>query len=175
MDRSSRFTPEMVKEYVAKGYWTEDTTSRLWEYNAKRFADKEAFVSSRRRLSWSQAKQMSDRLAVGFIRTGLKKGQLLFLLVPNCCESYIIRVACEKAGILCATALMTGLFSSDGLVVVPVSGMVCDRISAASAATRASSSVWRAVATVAFCVSSPGALSSLAANTHSSTISRASP
>ncbi len=107
MGTSSRFTEDMIQEYFAKGYWTEETTSGLWEHNAKRYPDKEAFVSSERRLTWSQVKRMSDSLALGLIRTGLRKGDLLFLLVPNCCESYIIRVACEKAGVLCATAMMT--------------------------------------------------------------------
>jgi non-ribosomal peptide synthetase component E (peptide arylation enzyme) len=97
----------MIKKYFDKGYWTDDTTSSLWELNSIRYPDKEAFVSSKRRLTWLQAKRMSDSLAMGFMESGLVKGELLFLLVPNCCESYIIRVACEKAGVLCATAMMT--------------------------------------------------------------------
>lgn len=107
MNRPIRFTKEMIEEYFAKGYWTEDTTSRLWDQNAKSYPDKEAFVSSQKRLTWSQVKKMSDRLAWGFLETGLKKGELLLLLLPNCCESYIVRVACEKAGVLCATAMMS--------------------------------------------------------------------
>jgi non-ribosomal peptide synthetase component E (peptide arylation enzyme) len=107
MDRPLRFTQEMVDEYVAKGHWTEETTSHLWEKNSELYPHKEALVSSQRRLTWSHLKQISDRLAWGFLELGLKKGELLLLLVPNCCESYLIRVACEKAGILCSTALMT--------------------------------------------------------------------
>ena len=95
MDRPIRFTPEMIDEYSAKGYWTEETTSHLWEKNSKLDPDKEALVSSQRRLTWSQLKQISDRLAWGFLEIGLKRGDLLLLLVPNCCESYMIRVACE--------------------------------------------------------------------------------
>jgi len=107
MVRPIRFTEEMIAEYFAKGYWTEDTTSRLWDYNAKQYPDREAFVSSKKRLTWSQVKQMSDRLAWGFLEMGLKRSGLLLLLLPNCSESYIIRVACEKAGIVCSTAMMT--------------------------------------------------------------------
>src|SRR3972149_7630021 len=107
MNRPIRFTGEMIEEYFAKGYWTEDTTSRLWDQNARRYPDKEAFVSSQKRLTWSQVKKMSDRLAWGFLKTGLKKGDVLLLLLPNCWGSYIVRVACEKAGVLCATAMMS--------------------------------------------------------------------
>jgi 2,3-dihydroxybenzoate-AMP ligase len=102
-----RFTKGMIEEYFAKGYWTKDTTSSLWDHNAIHYPDKEAFVSSKKRPTWSQVKQMSDRLAWGFLETGIKRGELLLLLLPNCCESYIVRVACEKAGILCSTAMLT--------------------------------------------------------------------
>lgn len=102
-----RFTEEMIREYFAKGYWTEDTTSSIWERNAMLYPDKEAFVSSTRRLTWFQVKEISDRLAWGLIEKGFRKGDILFVLVPNCWESYVIRVACEKAGVICLTALMT--------------------------------------------------------------------
>lgn len=102
-----RFTHEMIKEYFRRGYWTNETTSSLWEKNSKLFPYKEAFVSFKNRLTWSQLKKISDRLAWGFMEIGLQKGDILFLLIPNCCESYLIRVACEKAGVLCLTALMT--------------------------------------------------------------------
>lgn len=97
----------MIETYFAKGYWTDDTTSRLWARNAKRHPDKEAFVSAGRRLTWSQVKTMSDRVAWGLLETGFKKDDLLLILLGNCFESYLIRVACEKVGVLCATALMT--------------------------------------------------------------------
>jgi len=60
-----------------------------------------------RRVSWSQLKGMSDRLALNLLKLGLKRDDFLFALLPNYVESYIIRVACEKAGILCGSALMT--------------------------------------------------------------------
>ena len=107
LNRPTRYTQEMIDEYFAKGYWTEDTTSRLWSRNANLYPDKEAFVSAERRLTWSQIKKMSDRAAWGLVEMGLKRGELLLVLLGNCFESYLVRVACEKAGILCSTALMT--------------------------------------------------------------------
>jgi len=83
------------------------TTTDLWERNAKLYPDKEAFVDSKRRLIWSQLKLMSDGLALNLLELGLRRDELIFMLLPNCVESFIMRVACEKAGILCGTALMT--------------------------------------------------------------------
>jgi non-ribosomal peptide synthetase component E (peptide arylation enzyme) len=97
----------MFDEYFSKGLWTMDTTSDLWEKNAKRYPDKEAFVDSKRRLTWSQLKLMSDRLGLNLLELGLRRDELIFMLLPNCVESFMMRVACEKAGILCGTALMT--------------------------------------------------------------------
>jgi non-ribosomal peptide synthetase component E (peptide arylation enzyme) len=107
MIKPTRYTKEMFDEYFSKGLWTMDTTADLWERNAKLFPSKEAFVDSKRRLTWSQLKLMSDRLALSLLELDLHKDELIFILLPNCVESFIMRVSCEKAGILCGTALMT--------------------------------------------------------------------
>jgi non-ribosomal peptide synthetase component E (peptide arylation enzyme) len=108
MSKPTRYTGDILEEYFGKGFWTADTTSKLWEENARRYPDKEAYVSSNKRISWSQIKELSDRLALSFLKSGLERDDRLLMILPNCCESYIVRVACEKAGILCGTAL-TGL------------------------------------------------------------------
>lgn len=107
MAKPTRFTQEMIDEYMSKGYWTVETTAEIWDKNAQLYPDQEALVDSRSRLTWSQIKERSDRIALGFLELGYKKDELIFLLVPNCCDSYMLRLACEKAGILCMTALMT--------------------------------------------------------------------
>ena len=107
MVKPTRYTKEMFDEYFSKGLWTTVTTSDLWEKNAKLFPNKEAFIDSKRRLNWSQLKLKSDRLGLSLLELGLRKDELIFMLLPNCIESFIMRVACEKVGILCGTALMT--------------------------------------------------------------------
>ena len=108
MAKPTRYTQDMVDEYLSKGYWTGETTSELWDRNAERFGSDEALVDSRSRLTWLQCKQRSDGLAMNLLDLGFQRDELIFLLVPNCVESYIVRLACEKAGILCLTAL-TGI------------------------------------------------------------------
>lgn len=107
MVKPTRFTQDMYEEYFSKGLWTMDTTSDLWDQNAEKYPDKEAFVDIKRRLTWSQIKQMSDRLAFNLLGLGLRRDEFIFSLIPNWVESFIVRVACEKAGVLCGSALMT--------------------------------------------------------------------
>lgn len=107
MATPTRFTEEMYAEYFSKGLWTLDTTTDVWERNARQIPDKEAFVDNKRRVTWSQVKRQSDRFALRLIELGLRKDEFIFMLLPNCVESYVMRVACEKAGVICGTALMT--------------------------------------------------------------------
>ena len=107
MAKPTRFTQDMIDECFAKGYWTGETTAEIWDKNAQLYPDQEALVDSRSRLTWSQVKQQSDRIALGLLELGYKKDELIFMLLPNCNDSFVWRLACEKAGILCMTALMT--------------------------------------------------------------------
>lgn len=107
MAKPTRYSQDMIDEYFSKGLWTEETTSDLWDRNAKLYPEKEAFIDSEKRLTWSQLKFLSDRLAHGILDLGFKRDELIFVLLPNWVESYIMRCACEKAGVLCGTALMT--------------------------------------------------------------------
>ena len=103
----TRYTEDMMDEYFSKGLWPESTTSDLWEQNAKRYPEREAFVDSRQRFTWSQLRLYSDRIGLGLVEMGLLRDEFVFIILPNCVESYLLRGACEKAGILCGTALMT--------------------------------------------------------------------
>ena len=107
MVRPTRFTEAMFQEYFSKGMWTDETTPKIWETNARRFPEKEAFVDRGRRLTWPQIKVMSDRLALNLINLGLKKDEFIYMLLPNWVEAYIFRCAAEKAGVLVGTSLMT--------------------------------------------------------------------
>lgn len=106
MSKMTRITPDMVKEYQSKGYWGTRRTSELWDHNALLFPDKEALVDSRKRLTFSQIKILSDRFAYWLLQTGFKRDEILIMQIPNCVESFIVRLGCEKAGVLCAPTQM---------------------------------------------------------------------
>lgn len=107
MAKATRYTPEVIKEYFAKGYWNDITISDQWNRNAIRFSDKEAVVDSRMRVTWAQAKTLIDRLALGLLEMGLKKDDMVVIQLPNCVELALLRVACERAGLLFLPALRT--------------------------------------------------------------------
>lgn len=105
MAKPSRYTPELIDEYVKNGYWDTTSLADLWERNAKRYPDAEAIVDARNRLTWSQACEWIDKLALGLMERGIKKHDLIASQLPNCIELCLLRVACEKAGIVFLPAM----------------------------------------------------------------------
>ncbi len=90
-------------EETVRSYIPFLTTAALCDRNARRFPDKEALVDARRRLSWGEVKQLSDKLAVALIEMGLSRRRPLLVQFPNCVELFLARLACEKAGVACVT------------------------------------------------------------------------
>jgi non-ribosomal peptide synthetase component E (peptide arylation enzyme) len=107
MAKPTRFTQEMMDEYLYKGLWLKESIADLWDQNARLIPEKEALIDSRRRMTWLQVKDFSDRIGLGFLRLGYKKDEVMFVLLPNCTDSFFVRLACEKAGILSLTGLPT--------------------------------------------------------------------
>ncbi len=105
--RISRYSDDQIAEYKRKGYWKDKLLSDFWDHNALRYPDHEAVADSRSRLTWSQANQWINRAALGLIDLGLNRDDLVVLQLPNCVELLLLRVACEKAGLLCLPILPT--------------------------------------------------------------------
>ncbi len=110
MSKMTRITQEMAEEYRAKGYWGTERTSDIWDRNALLYPDKEALVDSSKRLTYGQIRTLSDRFAHWLLQTGFQKDEILIMQLPNCVESFIVRLGCEKAGVLCAPIQMNMRF-----------------------------------------------------------------
>ncbi len=102
-----RYTPELIQEYVGKGYWTATTLSEAWERTAAKYPDREAIADSQTRLTWSQANERIDRYALGFAEMGIKRDEVIVMQLPPSVDLLLLRVACEKAGILGIVAART--------------------------------------------------------------------
>jgi len=102
MGRVNRYTKKMIDEYVTAGYWTSELTVDFWDRNAMLYPDEEALVDSKNRLTWLQAKQRIDRLALGLLNLGFKKDEVVLAQLYNSADLNLIRLACEKSGILLA-------------------------------------------------------------------------
>jgi non-ribosomal peptide synthetase component E (peptide arylation enzyme) len=101
-----RYTDELVAEYTEKGYWDTATFAEIWERNAKQYPQKEAIVDSRTRLTWAEAKQQMDRIALGLMEL-IERDKALVVQLPNCAELMLLYVACQEAGVINAGALRT--------------------------------------------------------------------
>lgn len=100
MTRPSLHSQETIDKFVKSGYWNETTPWSIWDKNASDYPDKEAVVDSRTRLTWSQAKIWTDRVALGFVELGIKRDDVIAVQLPNCVEICCLRIACGKAGAL---------------------------------------------------------------------------
>ena len=100
MPRPARLTEELISDYLSRGVWQPFTLSDHWERNADRNPEGVAVSDGQRALSWQEAKLWTDRLALALIQLGLKRDDLLAIQLPNSVELPLIRVACEKAGVL---------------------------------------------------------------------------
>jgi non-ribosomal peptide synthetase component E (peptide arylation enzyme) len=97
----------LVEEYIRTGFWKSETMAEVWDRNARQYPDREGVIDSKRRLTWSQAKQWIDRVVLGFLELGLKRDELIVIQLPNSVELCMLRVVCEKAGVLCLPVLRT--------------------------------------------------------------------
>jgi len=107
MAKATRYTDEMIKEYKLKGFWDDTRLCDLWEQRARDCPDQTALADSTTRLSYGEANRWIDRLALGFLEQGLQKDDLLVVQLPNSVALTLLRVACEKAGLLCLPILRT--------------------------------------------------------------------
>lgn len=107
MAQLTMYSREMAELFVSQGYWRTETTAELWDRNAREHPDRLVLVDSRSSLTWAEVKLFSDRFALGLLELGVKRNEIVVMQIPNCVESFIVRLGCEKAGVLCATPLMT--------------------------------------------------------------------
>ncbi|MCL5962128.1 MAG: acyl--CoA ligase [Chloroflexi bacterium] len=99
--KPTRFTSEMVDEYVSKKYWDGgDTVTELHEVVAL-FGAKEAVVDSRgRSMTWKELDHCSDMVALGLLNDGLKRDDVVLVQPPNIVDSTVVRLGLQKAGLV---------------------------------------------------------------------------
>lgn len=102
MGKVARYTEEMIADYTKRGFWTPHLTVDFWEANAAAIPDEEAIVDSTSRLTWFEAVKMIHRLTATFLELGLKKDDVILCQLYNSIPLTLVRLACEKAGILVA-------------------------------------------------------------------------
>jgi non-ribosomal peptide synthetase component E (peptide arylation enzyme) len=79
------------------------TAANFCDRNAEEFGEQEALVDRRRRLTWGEVKALSDRLASNLVDLELPRDAKILVQLPNWIELFLVRLACEKAGLRLVT------------------------------------------------------------------------
>lgn len=100
MAKPSMYTQKEMDNFIVHRYWDRLNSLDIWEQNAEKYPYDEAVADSKSRVTWLEAKRLSDRIAISFMELGIKKDQVLVIQLPNCVELPLLRLSCEKVGII---------------------------------------------------------------------------
>jgi acyl-CoA synthetase (AMP-forming)/AMP-acid ligase II len=70
-----------------------------WDYNGRRYPNRVALIDDSHRLNWEEASRLAGRLAAALLSLDLSERDVVASWLPNWVESYILHVACERAGL----------------------------------------------------------------------------
>ncbi len=95
------FTPykaEDAERYKQLGCWADLTFGDILDRAADRYPDKEAFVDSESRLTYAQARDTANRLALGLMNLGINPTDRVLVQLPNWNEFVLAYFALQKIG-----------------------------------------------------------------------------
>jgi len=95
------FTPyrtEDAERYKRLGWWGDQTFGDILDRAAERYPDKEAFVDSTSRLTFAQAREGGNRLAISLMNLGINPTDRVLVQLPNWNEFVYVYFALQKIG-----------------------------------------------------------------------------
>ncbi|MCX8118664.1 MAG: AMP-binding protein [Desulfobacterota bacterium] len=95
------FTPypqEDAEKYIRLRWWSGMTLGDLLDKAADVFPDKEAFVDGQHRLTFKEAREKTDRLAVSLLDLGVAPRDRVLIQLPNWVEFVFAYFATQKVG-----------------------------------------------------------------------------
>lgn len=130
--KSEEFTtwPKSLEEkYKSTGAWQGITIGDLLDRTAGKYPSKEALINGPTRLTYSQWNQSVNRIAIGLLEIGIKKGDKVIIQLPNIPEFIYVFFALTKIGAVPVNALiqhrnreigyLLNLTESSGIIVPP--------------------------------------------------------
>src|SRR5262245_30301164 len=97
-----RFDPAREREYVARGWWREDSLPAWLATHAQRRARAPALAWRDGRLSWAELHERVQRVAGGLRRRGVQRGDVVAVQLPNTPEFVISYLAiCRLGAAMC--------------------------------------------------------------------------
>ena len=92
------FREEDAAGYVERGWWKGRTLGDLLDEAADIHPDKEAFIDVTDRVTYAQARERAERLAVGLMRLGVRPLDRVLVQLPNWPEFASVYFALQKIG-----------------------------------------------------------------------------
>jgi len=95
------FTPYRTKDaekYKKLGWWGDQTFGDILDRAADRYPDKEAFVDGTTRLTFAQARDKVNRLAIGLMNLGIEPTERVLVQLPNWNEFVYVYFALQRIG-----------------------------------------------------------------------------
>jgi 2,3-dihydroxybenzoate-AMP ligase/mycobactin salicyl-AMP ligase len=87
-----------AEDYLRRRWWSGLTFGDLLDRAADMHPNKEAFVDRQTRLTYAQARENAERLAIGLIDLGIKPLDRVMIQLPNWTEFVTVYFACQKIG-----------------------------------------------------------------------------
>lgn len=91
-------TPELIEEYTAAGYWSDETLADVFRRNAADFPDKIAYIDDHSQVTWGEVWQISGEVASGLARRGVQRGDVVAVQLPNRLEFVFVLAAVVRLG-----------------------------------------------------------------------------
>src|SRR5712692_6608617 len=96
----------LEREFIARGWWAEDTLPRWLARHAAERPDQPAIVSSQDLITWNRLQQRVLRVARGLRGKGVGRGDVVAVQLPNVAEFVIAHLAVNRLGAVLCTLHM---------------------------------------------------------------------
>jgi len=101
-----RYDPALEREFIARGWWAEDTLPRWLARHAAERPDQPAIVSSQDLITWKRLQERVLRAAQGLRGKGVGQGDVVAVQLPNVPEFIIAHLAVNRLGAVLCTLHM---------------------------------------------------------------------
>lgn len=98
IDGFEPYKQEDVERYVKHRWWLGLTWGDMFEKATDLYPRKEALVHDTSRFTYGELRERVDRLAIGFMKLGIREGDFAMLQLPNWHEFIFAFFALQKIG-----------------------------------------------------------------------------
>ena len=98
LEGANPYPPEVIKEYVDKGWWENRTYGDILDHCAADYPNHIAIIDDRTQLTYLMLKEKVDRLAIALHERGVKKYDRFLLQLPNRHEFVVAFYAMHRIG-----------------------------------------------------------------------------